>query len=456
MPLTLSVVAGPRPVDDSADPDLPWLPFAACLVAGIAAAALTAPRPQTMSDPAVWTFWKALFAVVFAAGATALVARVTLPYFTVCSDELASGLAWRSAAIGVWFAPMAAIAAQQSLLALPVALVCGFATGRLLCTSARLISEPAAAGEDEPVLMFAARYPSQLTRELGYAVAAAAALELSAVCALGGHILGAGILTVIAASLMAASAPDTQAHQISGRAPLRFLLHASLALILACLALIPIPAFRTVTSRSVASRGHEATGGPSSADLISGAILLADSRNAAKLTIPTLHGRAGSARPQVTPPSVLPFSGLYWVLSPPHRRPSASARVYHDSPVSYSFTAGHHGFITMQAHQQLPAAVDPRCCSALDVTVENADPIPNSVDLFVLLTTSELAQAPRLPLGRQRVVGKGEVVLRFPIPPHPAIDSFDRIIIDFVLSGYRFNRSANVAIRSFTFVPKGQ
>lgn len=456
MPLTLSLVAGPRPVEDLADPDLPWLPFSACLVAGIAAAALTAPRPQPVSDPAVWTIWKALFAVVFAAGVTALVARVTLPYFTSCADEQASGFAWKSAAIGVWFAPMAAIAAQRSLLALPVAFVCGLAAGRLLRGSARLISEPALSGEDEPATMFAALYPSQLTRELAYAVAAAATLELSAVCTLGGHILGAAILTVIAASLMAASAPDTQARQESGRAPLRFLLQASLALVLACLALIPIPAFRAVRTRNVASRGHDTAGGLSNADLISGAILLADSRNAAKLTIPTAHGRAGSARPQATPPSVLLFSGLYWVLSPPHRRPSASAKVYHDSPVSYSFTAGHHGFITMQAHQQLPSAVDPRCCSALDVTVENADPIPNSVDLSVLLTTSELPQAPRLPLGRQRVIGKGEVVLRFPIPPHPAIDSFDRIIIDFVLSGYRFNRSANVAIRSFTFVPKGQ
>ncbi|MGC4053974.1 MAG: hypothetical protein QM757_33220 [Paludibaculum sp.] len=454
MPLTLSVEAGPRPVEDLADPDLPWLPFAACLVAGIAAAALTAPRPQPLSDPAVWTLWKALFAVAFAAGATALVARVTLPYFTACADEHASGLAWRSAAIGVWFAPMAAIAAQQSLLALPVAFACGLAAGRLLRGSARLLTEPAAAGYDEPVAMFAARYPSQLTRELAYSVAAAATLELSAVCALGGHILAASILTGIAASLMAASAPETQARQEIGHAPLRLLLHASLALILACLALIPIPAFRTVKSRNVAPRGHEAADGLSGADLISGAILLADSRNAAKLTLPTPHGRAGSARPQATPPSVLPFSGLYWVLSPPHRRPSASARVYHDSPVSYSFTGGHHSFITMQAHQQLPSAVDPRCCSALDVTVENADPIPNSVDLYVLLTTSELPQAPRLPLGRQRVIGTGEVVLRFPIPPHPAIGSFDRIVIDFVLSGLRFNRSANVAIRSFTFVPK--
>lgn len=456
MPLTLSVVAGPRPVEDLADPDLPWLPFAACLVAGIAAAALSAPRPQPLSDPAVWTFWKALFAVVFAAGVTALVARVTLPYFTACSDEQASGFAWRSAAIGVWFAPMAAIAAQQSLLALPVAFVCGLAAGRLLRGSARLIAEPAGAVDDDPAVMFSTRYPSQLTRELGYAVAAAATLELSAVCSLGGHILAAAVLTGIAASLMAASAPDTQVRRESGHVPLRFLLQATLALVLACLALIPIPAFRTVKSRNVASRGHDAAGGPSNADLISGAILLADSRNAAKLTIPTPHGRAGSARPQATPPSVLPFSGLYWVLSPPHRRPSATARVYHDSPVSYSFTAGRHGFITMQAHQQLPSAVDPRCCSALDVTIESTDPMSQSVVLDVVLTTSELHQAPRQSLGLQRVDGPGESVLHFPIPARPTIASFDRIIINYRLGGQRFNRSANVAIRSFTFIPRGK
>ncbi len=456
MPLTLSVVAGSRPVEDLADPDLPWLPFAACLVAGIAAAALTAPRPQPMSDPAVWTFWKALFAVAFAAGVTALVARLALPYFTACSDEEASALAWKSAAIGAWFAPMAAIAAQKSLLALPVAFVCGLAAGRLLRGSARLIAEPGVARDDEPAIMFTARYPNQLTRELAYAVTAATTLEFSAVCSVGGHLLAASILAGTAASLMAASAPDAQAPQENSRPQLRFLVQAGLALVLACFALIPLPAFRAVRSRTVAARGSDAAGGPSNADLISGAILLADSRNAGKLTLPTPHGRAGSARPRATPPSALPFSGLYWVLAPPHRRPSASARVYHDSPVSYSFTAGHHGFITMQAHQQLPSAVDPRCCSALEVAIETTDPNPQSVALDVVLTTSEVHQAPRQALGVQRVSGTGESVLRFPIPAHPAIDSFDRIIIDFHLGGQRFNRSANVAIRSFTFVPKGQ
>ncbi|MGJ5818439.1 hypothetical protein [Paludibaculum fermentans] len=456
MPISLSVVAGSRPVEDFAEPDLPWLPFAACLVAGLAAAALTAPRPQPMSDPAGWTLAKAVFTVAIAAGATALVARLTLPYFTACSDEQASRLAWRSAAIGVWFAPMAALATQQSLLALPVALVCGLAAGRLLRGSARLITEPAAARDDDPAPIFSAHYPSPLTRELAYAIAAAATLEFSAISAVGGQILGAAILSGVAASLMAASAPDTQAPEENGRAPLRFLLQAGLALVLACFALIPLPAFRAVKSRTVASLGHEMAGGPSGADLISGAILLADSRNAAKLTIPTPSGRAGSARPRATPPSVLPFSGLYWILSPPHRRPSASARVYHDSPISYSFTAGHHGFITMQAHQQLPAALDPRCCSALDVTVESADPQPQSVALEVLLTISELRKAPRQSLGVQRVDGTGESVLHFPIPARPTIDSFDRIIIDFHLGGRRFNQSANVAIRSFTFVPKAR
>ncbi len=80
--------------------------------------------------------------------------------------------------------------------------------------------------------------------------------------------------------------------------------------------------------------------------------------------------------------------------------------------------------------------------------------MPRSIALEVVLTTSEVHPAPRQSLGVQRIDESGESVLRFPIPAHPGITSFDRIVIDFHLGGRRFNRSANVAIRSFSFIPR--
>lgn len=192
----------------------------------------------------------------------------------------------------------------------------------------------------------------------------------------------------------------------------------------------------------------------SGTDLISSAILLADTRQVEPLQMPVPRARAPVVGRRLKPPPTMRFSGVYWIFASPMRRPAADSLVVRDSPTHYSFTSGRRGFLIMQAHQQLPRAVDPRCCSALEVTVDNQDRDADSILLEARLMTSDVRNAPRYSLGSQPVLRRGASVVRFPIPTAPEITSFDRVVIDFHLRGYRFRRSANLAIESFTFVPR--
>ncbi|WP_321470905.1 hypothetical protein [uncultured Paludibaculum sp.] len=159
MLLSDSIDAGSPYVDGRPDPALPWLPFVACLLAGVAAAAFVAPKPQPMADPAGWTIWKALLAVLISAGTTTLVARITLPYFTCCPEEEASSLSWMSGAIGAWFAPIAVLTAQRLSLAIPAAFLCGLAAGRLLRRSSLIIADRGLADDDAPPSVILGPFP---------------------------------------------------------------------------------------------------------------------------------------------------------------------------------------------------------------------------------------------------------------------------------------------------------
>lgn len=449
------VDGGPLCFDGRPEPDLPWVPFAVCLLAGLAAAALVSPRPQPMPDQAAWTVAKALLAVLLSSGCTAMVARMAVPYFTAYPEEQAYELAWSCGVIGAWFAPIAVLAAQHLVLAIPAALACGLAAGWLVRDSAHAMAALSPSEGYEPALMFSRRYPGALTRGLGYSVAGTAILEAAAASAVAGYLSLAVLLTGTGSLLLAATAPLLKQPLNRKHPPARFLLQAGLALLMASVALVPLPAKRTfvvggLPSREQASAGDRLSG----TDLISGAILLADTRAATEITLPPPRGHARFTRRRSAPPPTIPFSGVYWVLASPHSRPTASAKVFHDSPVSYNFTAGLHGFLTMQAHQQLPSPLDPSCCAALELTILNEDPLPHTVALEVVLTTSEMRRAPWQSLGLQAVLIPGQSVLRYPIPARPQIATFDRIIVDYHLLGKRFKRSANVEIVGFAFVPR--
>lgn len=419
--------------EERRDASLPWLPVSACLLAGFAAAVLTAPSGPARVGLAV-ALWRAAWTVLAAAAATAGVAYIALPAFSDCEPDRAPELAWRCGAVGAWLAPLVVLAQFGWSWALPPAAWCGWSAGRLLWQT----------GATE------GRH-----KGLPFAIAAAVAGELACVAAVAGHLVPAVLLAAAGPFLLGATGPAVAPEPQTG--PRRVWTGTQIALALAavCLLILRVP------QHGSGSGGGFPGGGGSGAgdrvvgtDLIASAILLADTRKVEPLRMPVPRARTSVASRRLKPPPTLRFSGVYWIFATPMMRPAADSLVVRDSPTHYNFTSSGRGFLIMQAHQQLPQAVDPRCCSALEVAVDNQDRDANSISLEARLMTSDVHGAARLSLGAQPVERRGESVVRFTIPGEPAVASFDRVVIDFHLRGYRFRRSANLAIESFTFVPR--
>jgi len=118
----------------------------------------------------------------------------------------------------------------------------------------------------------------------------------------------------------------------------------------------------------------------------------------------------------------------------------------------------------MEAHQRLSPPIDLRCCRELDLSILNADDRPGTIRIAVELVDSSSphvqsedlgvrpvrsSMPPEFSLNRRPV----DEVLKFPIPPNPAIRQFDEIEVIFLPSKERSLGGAQIAIRSFQLLP---
>jgi hypothetical protein len=181
-----------------------------------------------------------------------------------------------------------------------------------------------------------------------------------------------------------------------------------------------------------------------------GIVLFSEPKPRAKLVDPLpgwAHTTLSTAR---TEPSVIPFSGQYWMFRPPETQPPQKSYSKWGSPETLSFLTTDHATMTMQAHQKLEHPIDLSCCGEIQIAISNADRYPGTVALELILMDNGLSQS----LGTVAVPTRPEAVLSFPIPAGSSVQEFNELEVIFHRDRVRIDRSARIAIERFVLVPR--
>lgn len=398
--------------------------FEACLIAALLTAALVCPQPA--GDPAAASFRAAWF-VLLVGGIAAAVASISAAGDETLTPAPAFG------AFAVWFAPLAVFVAQGRVWSILVAAFIGIAGARLA----------ACFGDELPAPR--RQYLSSAAALAMMAAFAAHALGRTAAAAL---LAGAASFTVTCLA-----APDARP-QPRARLRVKFAAQALAAILVAAAGLVRLPAPAKAGTKAGPASSEGGGGGIVRDDLLAGAILLASPPRHVKLTVPMPRRGPPSPAGRAAPPSVIEFSGAYWIYPYSMVQPPKSSMIVRATPVAYNFTAIDRTALRMRARQPLGRPVDSRCCSAIEVVVRNEDQIPDSIALALSLRSSTQPNGPHVPLGVQHLPPSKTAAVRFPAPARPVIPQFDEIVVDFELAGRRQHRSANVAIEKFVLVPR--
>jgi hypothetical protein len=165
-----------------------------------------------------------------------------------------------------------------------------------------------------------------------------------------------------------------------------------------------------------------------------------------------------------TKPMVIPFQGAYWYFRPRGMGLGSRTHVAHGNPLTLDIRSSDFVPLVMEAHQDLGTAIRLACCREIQVTIENNDNLPGAIALGVLLTDSTSLGKPTLYLGQQPVISAGPghfsfkssptlEVLRFAIPNHPRIQTFDQISVFVFPDAGRARTGAKIAITQFALLP---
>jgi hypothetical protein len=435
-----------------------WVPVAAFVLTGVLAAFVLASSHSAESRKLAVTLWSAFGQVIAVAVVSALVARFTLASFTRWEGEERIAFALLFGALGAWFVPLAFLAVKHRFWTLLAAALLGWAAGRLTrrCGHA---GEPSSENgpERNRAHLFLCDVTASVPKAAIWPMLAAALVELSLYAVVGGSAPrgallagGGGFLLGVKAAPAIAPAPFRAQRirrwmQLATSILGAFLLTSFLTVRLPGGGGGGLPRDPSIPARRVARN-----------DLITGAILMGKPVSVVKLIAPPpAQARSGPSRALRPPePMTIEFSGVYWVLGPRHRRPDAASMIVRETPLDYRFTMTDRTMLFMQARQELPQAIDPRCCSHLELAINNADLQPRTIMLEVELAFGEAGRAQRVSLGKQRITAIGPVTLRYPIPASAASINPDLIIVTYHLYMPRTHRSANLEIERFVFVPR--
>ena len=141
-----------------------------------------------------------------------------------------------------------------------------------------------------------------------------------------------------------------------------------------------------------------------------GVVLFSEPRPRAKLVEP-LPGWARNTLSSVPiEPSIIPFSGEYWMFRPPDTQPPKKSYSRWGSPVTQSFLTTDHATMAMEAHQKLEHPIDLSCCGEIQIAISNADRYPGTVGLELILIDNGVSQS----LGMVAVPTRPEALLSFP------------------------------------------
>jgi hypothetical protein len=181
-----------------------------------------------------------------------------------------------------------------------------------------------------------------------------------------------------------------------------------------------------------------------------GIVLFSEPKPRAKLVEPMPGWQRSKLSSRPIEPSIIPFSGEYWMFRPPDTQPPKKSYSRWGSPVTLSFLTTDHATMTMEAHQKLEHPIDLSCCREIQIAISNADRYPGTVELELILVDHAASQS----LGTIAVPTRSEALLNFPIPGGSAVRQFNELEVVFHRDRVRIDRSARISIERFVLVPR--
>lgn len=164
-------------------------------------------------------------------------------------------------------------------------------------------------------------------------------------------------------------------------------------------------------------------------------------------------------------PMIIPFDGSYWYFKAPDKSPAREPHLAYGSPLSVDIHSADLRGLIMEAHQDIGNSIDLACCRGIQVDVKNANVLPGTIFLALILKDSSSPGKPSEYLGLQAVPsselarssGKFSItddVLQFTIPVHPRIRKFDEITVAIFPPPAWATEGSKIAIRQFVLRPR--
>ena len=101
---------------------------------------------------------------------------------------------------------------------------------------------------------------------------------------------------------------------------------------------------------------------------------------------------------------MIPFDGQYWYFQPPDHQPGPDAHVVQGDPTKDRIKSTNYLAVIMEAHQRLPKEMEANCCHTLQLNVVNADAVPGSISVEVVLKDSSRKTGASVSLGNKVLV----------------------------------------------------
>lgn len=195
-------------------------------------------------------------------------------------------------------------------------------------------------------------------------------------------------------------------------------------------------------------------------DIFPGVLLYPEVQKHTKLIAPRQANGEGVSKSDK--PYVIPFDGVYWVWRPPNVHPPTTAILKYGSPTELGFRSTDLSPLWMEAHQELGTHVKLTCCTAIEVVIENADLLPQTIKMELVADNAESPGGAVQSLGILPIPDTGlkipeppvEQRLMFSVPSHTNIQNFDELIVRFRLGLWRNSKSAKIAVKQFVLIPR--
>ena len=167
-------------------------------------------------------------------------------------------------------------------------------------------------------------------------------------------------------------------------------------------------------------------------------------------------------------PRAISFDGAYWYFKQPDTRPGPNARVEQGDPTKKHVGSTDEEPLIMEAHQPLDRPIAMSCCRSLRVDLTNADNVPGTIALEVLLRDMASKKDTSISLGAMVLASSKvspmplhrapvEDSVTFPLPRALAHGAggrtFDEITVRIKPERSRSLAAARVSIKDFVLQP---